>query len=100
MNKFSKQVTLGGNGGPYKSFNRDYRLVKEDTRVIIVGTITSPQGRGANKDFYYMSPYNPMYRIIDNYFESITIEENGKLDHWPVNFFDQAEKDLNVLLGI
>lgn len=37
---------------------------------------------------------------LDNYFESITIEENGKLDHWPVNFFDQAEKDLNVLLGI
>ena len=37
---------------------------------------------------------------LDNYFESITIEENGKLDHWPDNFFDQAEKDLNVLLGI
>lgn len=45
---------------------------------------------------------NVMYfdRGLDNYFESITIEENGKLDHWPVNFFDQAEKDLNVLLGI
>lgn len=37
---------------------------------------------------------------LDNYFEPIAIEENGKLNHWPANFFDQAEKDLNVLLGI
>lgn len=37
---------------------------------------------------------------LESYFESIAIEENGKLDHWPANFFDQAEKDLNVLLGI
>lgn len=37
---------------------------------------------------------------LDNYFESIAIEESGKMDHWPANFFDQAEKDLNVLLGI
>lgn len=37
---------------------------------------------------------------LENYFETIKIEENGKLDHWPSNFFDQAEKDLNVLLGI
>ena len=71
MSKFSKTILVDGRGGPYKSFNNDYRLVREDTKVIIVGTITSPQGRGANKDFYYMSPYNPMYRIIDNYFASI-----------------------------
>lgn len=37
---------------------------------------------------------------LENYFESIAIEENGKLDHWPANFFDQTEKDLNVLLGL
>lgn len=45
---------------------------------------------------------NVMYfdKKLDNYFESIAIEENGKMDHWPVNFFDQAEKDLNVLLGL
>ena len=45
---------------------------------------------------------NVMYfdNKLENYFESIKIEENGKLDHWPANFFDQAEKDLNVLLGI
>lgn len=45
---------------------------------------------------------NVMYfdNRLENYFESITIEENGKLNHWPENFFDQAEKDLNVLLGI
>ena len=39
-------------------------------------------------------------RKLENYFESIAIEENGKMDHWPANFFDQAEKDLNVLLGL
>lgn len=39
-------------------------------------------------------------RELKDYFETITIEGNGKLDHWPTNFFDQAEKDLNVLLGI
>ena len=45
---------------------------------------------------------NVMYfdRELEDYFETITIEGNGKLDHWPANFFDQAEKDLNVLLGI
>lgn len=45
---------------------------------------------------------NVMYfdRELENFFESIAIEDNGKLDHWPANFFDQAEKDLNVLLGI
>lgn len=37
---------------------------------------------------------------LENYFESIAIGENGKMNHWPANFFDQAEKDLNVLLGI
>lgn len=37
---------------------------------------------------------------LEDYFETIAIEENGKMDHWPANFFDQAEKDLNVLLGI
>ena len=37
---------------------------------------------------------------LETYFETIAIEENGKMDHWPANFFDQAEKDLNVLLGI
>lgn len=45
---------------------------------------------------------NVMYfdSLLENYFETIKIEENGKMDHWPANFFDQAEKDLNVLLGI
>ncbi len=39
-------------------------------------------------------------RALEDYYETITIEENGMLDHWPANFFDQAERDLNVLLGI
>ena len=71
MSKFLKTISIDGRGGPYKSFNSDYHLIREDTKVIIVGTITSPQGRGINKGFYYMSPYNPMYRIIDTYFNGI-----------------------------
>ena len=71
MSLFLKNIQKEDCGGPFKSFNADYHLVREDTKVIIIGTITSPQGRGVNKDFYYMSPYNPMYRIIDTYFKSI-----------------------------
>ena len=70
MSKFLKTITKDGNGGPFHSFNKDYHLVTLNTKVIIVGTITSPQGRGVNKDFYYMSPYNPMYRILDAYFKT------------------------------
>ena len=76
MSRFLKTISIDGRGGPYKSFNSDYHLVREDTKVIIVGTITSPQGRGINKGFYYMSPYNPMYRIIDAYFNAIDKSSN------------------------
>ena len=76
MSAFLKTIQIDGYGGTYKSFNSDYHLVREDTKVIIVGTITSPQGRGLNKDFYYMSPYNPMYRIIDTYFKTIGRSSN------------------------
>ena len=70
MSTFLKTIQKDGPGGPFYSFNKDYCLVGATTKVIIVGTITSPQGRGLNKDFYYMSPYNPMYRIIDAYYKS------------------------------
>ena len=73
MSRFIKTIQKDGRGGSFKSFNRTYQLIDETTKVIIVGTITSPQGRGANKDFYYMSPYNPIYRIIDNYFKTSTL---------------------------
>ena len=76
MSKFLKTISKDDNGGPFRSFNKDYHLIDSKTKVIIVGTITSPQGRGNNKDFYYMSPYNPMYRIIDNYFLSINKPSN------------------------
>ena len=71
MSKFLKTIEKDGRGGPYQSFNNDYHLIREDTKVVIVGTITSPPGRGPNKDFYYMSPYNPMYRILDAYFRTM-----------------------------
>ena len=80
MSTFLKAIYRDGKGGPFYSFNKDYRLVNKTTKVIIVGTITSPQGRGVNKDFYYMSPYNPMYRIIDVYYKSI-----GKPSNFVIN---------------
>ena len=76
MSRFLKSINIDGIGGTYHSFNNTYHLVSVATKVIIVGTITSPQGRGLNKDFYYMSPYNPMYRIIDNYYQSINKPSN------------------------
>lgn len=76
MGSFLTSIKTEGKGGTFKSFNCDYHLINEKTKVVIVGTITSPQGRGTNKDFYYMSPYNPMYRIIDTYFKSIGKESN------------------------
>ena len=76
MSKFLKTIEIPSNGGSYHSFNRDYHLVDSSTKVIIVGTITSPQGRGDNRNFYYMSPYNPMYRILDKYFLSIGEESS------------------------
>ena len=78
MSKFLKTIEIDGCGGSFCSFNNKYHLINETTKVIIVGTITSPQGRGTNKDFYYMSPYNPMYRILDAYFKDTHFVNNKK----------------------
>ncbi len=78
MSIFLKTIQKDGKGGPFHSFNKDYHLANNTTKVIIVGTITSPQGRGINKDFYYMSPYNPMYHILDNYFKTTNFVKNKK----------------------
>ena len=92
---------MDGHGGPYKSFNSDYRLVRKDTKVIIVGTITSPQGRGINKGFYYMSPYNPMYRIIDFYFNAVgkssNLVKNKKAGNIPAIIEELKEKHIAFL---
>lgn len=36
----------------------------------------------------------------DDIFDKIDIDEDGGVDYWPKDFFDQASKDLNYLLGI
>ena len=101
MSKFLKTIATNGRGGSYRSFNSDYHLVREDTKVIIVGTITSPQGRGANKNFYYMSPYNPMYRIIDTYFNGIgkssNFVKNKKAGNIPAIIEELKEKKIAFL---
>lgn len=78
MSSFFKAIQKDGNGGPFHSFNKDYHLVNKTTKVIVVGTVTSPQGRGTDKDFYYMSPYNPMYRILDSYFRTTSFVKYKK----------------------
>ena len=101
MSRFLKTISIDGRGGLYKSFNSDYRLVREDTKVIIVGTITSPQGRGSNKNFYYMSPYNPMYRIIDAHFDAIgkssNFVKNKKAGNIPLIIEELKEKHIAFL---
>jgi predicted ATPase len=39
-------------------------------------------------------------REYERYFEKINIDDNGGIDNWPPDFFDQATNDLNQLLGI
>lgn len=36
----------------------------------------------------------------NNIFEKIDVDQEGGVDNWPSNFFDQSIKDLNYLLGI
>ena len=101
MSTFLKKILKDGKGGPFHSFNKECRLVNNTTKVIIVGTITSPQGRGINKDFYYMSPYNPMYRIIDAYFNSIgkpsNFVKNKKAGNIPAIIEELKEKHIAFL---
>ena len=94
MSKFLKIISKDNKGGTYHSFNKDYRLLDKNTKVVIVGTITSPQGRGNNKNFYYMSPYNPMYRIIDTYFGSSIFVNNKKAGNIPALI--EALKDKGI----
>ena len=35
----------------------------------------------------------------NGYYETIEIKDNGKIINWPPYFFDQSERDLNILLG-
>ena len=97
MSKFIKTISKDGKGGAYYSFNKDYHLVNSSTKVIIVGTITSPQGRGTNKDFYYMSPYNPMYRIIDNYFKTSNFVNYKKAGNIPALIEELKQRGIAFL---
>ena len=91
---FLKIIEKDGQGGNYYSFNKDYHLVGHSTKVIIVGTITSPQGRGLNKDFYYMSPYTPMYRILDAYFGNTNFVKYKKEGNIPALIDELKDKGI------
>ena len=92
MSKFLKTISKDGNGGPYHSFNKDYHLVSDTTKVIIVGTVTSPKGR--DKGFYYMSPSNPMYRILDAYFKDTNFVKNKKEGNIPALIEELKDKGI------
>ena len=92
MSIFLRKILTDNRGGKYKSFNRNYYLVNKPTKIIIVGTITSPQGRGLNKDFYYMSPYNPMYRILDAYFKTSNFVKYKKEGNIPLLIEELKQK--------
>lgn len=35
----------------------------------------------------------------ENYYTPIEVNEKGKITNWPLYFFDQSERDLNIILG-
>lgn len=35
-----------------------------------------------------------------SYYKDINVDEDGKIEKWPKGFFDQAELDSNIILGI
>ena len=92
MSKFLKTIEMDGRGGPYHSFNKDYHLVSDTTKVIIVGTITSPKGR--DKGFYYMSPSNPMYRILDAYYGNTNFVKYKKEGNIAALIEELKDKDI------
>ena len=51
-----------------KSFNHLIQHLIEDSKYIIVGTLTPPKGRNAG--FFYSAPNNHMFEFIDNAFKS------------------------------
>lgn len=36
----------------------------------------------------------------ESFYKTIPVDQNGKMPEWPNGFFDQAEKDLNILLDL
>lgn len=50
-----------------QSFNRK-SAVNNDTKMIIVGTLTPPDGR--KNGYFYSAPKNRVYNLLDNYFEN------------------------------
>lgn len=54
--------------GQTKSFNDLIQHLIEDSKYIIVGTLTPPKGRNAG--FFYSAPKNHMFEFIDNAFKS------------------------------
>ena len=55
------------------SFNKKFSF-DENTKVVICGTLTPQKGR--NNGFFYSSPTNPMFEILDTFFESVNTQTN------------------------
>lgn len=55
------------------SFNNDTNI-DTNTKVVIVGTLTPKKGR--TNGYFYSSPSNRMFEILDTYFKSKNIDSN------------------------
>lgn len=55
------------------SFNCDTNI-DDNTKVVIVGTLTPKKGR--QNGYFYSSPSNRMFEILDTYFKSKNIDSN------------------------
>ena len=53
------------------SFNNN-SIFDEHTKVVICGTLTPQKGRV--NGFFYLSPANPMFEILDSFFKSINVK--------------------------
>lgn len=55
------------------SFNSDTNI-DDNTKIVIVGTLTPKKGR--QNGYFYSSPSNRMFEILDTYFKSKNIDSN------------------------
>lgn len=78
-----------------KSFNKE-STISEDTKFLIVGTLTSVGGRGPdNNGYFYCAKENKMYEFIDKALGTNLREEKMKfIEDWNQKFKENIKSEL------
>lgn len=84
------------NGFEKKSSMNKHKLINDKTKLLIVGTITPPDGTG----FFYTSKHNRLYGYIDDSLNTSLKNKKNKLrecnsDGERANIVEQMKKELN-----